>query len=101
MYMVSWMEVDRMTEALIINVVILAVVLESDLGPHRRVTWFRLLRPVVTALLIVPFFIKGVAGTGAGLTIEVLMAAAGVLLGWLASTRMRVYRSPRTGRPVT
>jgi hypothetical protein len=90
-----------LTQALIINLVVLLVVLESDLGPHRKVTRFRIYRPLVTALLVVPFFLKGVALSGTGLALEVILIAAGVLFGLLTATQMRVFRSPQTGRPVT
>jgi hypothetical protein len=90
-----------LTQALIINAVVLVVVLESDLGPHRKVTWFRVGRPLITALIIVPFFIKGIATSGTGLTLEIVLTAAGLVLGLLTTALMRVYRSPETGRPVT
>jgi hypothetical protein len=90
-----------LTQALIINAAVLAVVLESDLGPHRKVTWFRIARPLITTLLIVPFFIKGVAGSGTGLTLELILTAGGLAVGVTTAALMRVYRSPRTGRPVT
>ena len=90
-----------LTQALIINAVVLIVVLESDLGPHRKVTWFRVVRPLITALLIIPFFLKGAATSGTGLTLEVVLAAAGLAAGLITTLLMRVDRSPKTGRPVT
>lgn len=88
-------------QAMIINAVVLFVVLESDLGPHRRISRFRIVRPLVTAILILPFFIKGAATTGTGLALELGLATAGIALG-LGSTRlMGVYRSPKTGKAVT
>jgi hypothetical protein len=89
------------TQALIINAVVLFVVLESDLGPHRKVTWFRVARPLITALLIVPFFIKGLATSGTGLSLEIILTAAGLAAGLTTTMFMRVYRSPKTARPVT
>jgi hypothetical protein len=88
-------------QALFINAAVLAVVLESDLGPHRKVTRFRIARPLITAILIVPFFVKGVATTGTGLKLELILAAAGLLAGAITAALMRVYRRPETGRPVT
>lgn len=90
-----------LVQALLINAVVLAVVLESDLGPHRKITRFRLLRPLVTSLLIVPFFIKGAAAAGTGLALEAGLTAAGLLAGLLATAQMGVYLSPQTARPVT
>jgi hypothetical protein len=90
-----------LTQALIINAVVLFVVLESDLGPHRKVTWFRVARPLITALLIVPFFLKGAASSGTGLTLEIILTAAGLVAGLITAMFMRVYPSPKTGRPVT
>jgi hypothetical protein len=88
-------------QALLINAAVLAVVLESDLGSHRKVTRFRLLRPLIASLLIVPFFIKDTAAGGTGLALEAVLTAAGLLLGLLAASQMAVYLSLQTGRPVS
>lgn len=88
-------------ESLVINMAVVMVVLESDLGKHRKVSRFRLARPLVTALAIVPIFIKGPAVTGAALALELLLTASGVAFGLLATSRLLVYRSAHTGRPVS
>jgi hypothetical protein len=88
-------------QTVLINVVVLAVVLESDLGRHRKITKFRLLRPLITSLIIIPFFIKGTATAGTGLALEVLLTVAGLLIALLAMGLMQVYLSPQTGRPAT
>ncbi|WP_328325752.1 hypothetical protein OHA70_36340 [Kribbella sp. NBC_00382] len=88
-------------QAMLINIVVLVSVLEADLGPHRKIGKFRILRPLLTAGLIVPLYLKGIATDGAGLALELALTAAGLLLGLLAVKFTHVYRSPRTGKPVS
>ncbi|GLY90653.1 hypothetical protein Airi02_085820 [Actinoallomurus iriomotensis] len=74
----------------IVNLAVLAVVLESDLG-RRRVRRFRVLRPVITAAAVVPFFLGNAASGGYGLMLEIGGAAAGLLFGLVVSALMPVY----------
>jgi hypothetical protein len=64
----------------ILQIAVLAVVLESDLG-HRKIGWFRVLRPVITVILIVPFFFTSLPASGADLLLQGAGALAGLVLG--------------------
>lgn len=90
-----------MKDALILNAIVLLVVLEADIGKHRKIGWFRILRPFVTSGVAVAIFIKAFTTTGTGLTLELALAAAGLALGLAATALITVYRSPRTHKPVS
>jgi len=92
---------SELTEAMIINGVVLATVLATDLGPARKIGPMRLLRPVIAAAVIVPLFISRPVTHGTGLVVELAGVMAGLLGGLAAAALMGVYRSPDTGRPVS
>ena len=90
-----------LTDAMIINGVVLVAVLEGDLGPHRKIGKIRVLRPLITIALVVPLFLDRPVTHGNGLLVELAGLAAGLLCGLVVTTLMRVYRSPKTGQPVS
>ncbi len=90
-----------LSQAMLVNGVVLFAVLEADVGPHRKIGRFRILRPLLTAGVLVPMFVKGLTTRGTGLALEIALTAAGLLCGLAAVGLTRVYLSPRTGRPVS
>jgi hypothetical protein len=92
---------SELTEAMIVNGVVLATVLATDLGPARTIGRMRLLRPVIAAAVIIPLFIQNPVTHGTGLTVEIAGTVAGLLVGLAAAALMSVYRSPQTGRAVS
>src|SRR5215831_12314829 len=86
---------SELTEAMILNGIVLATVLATDLGPARKISRMRLLRPVIAAAAIIPFFVAQPASHGMALAIEIAGVAAGLLGGLAVSALMGVYRSRR------
>jgi hypothetical protein len=93
--------ISELTQAMIVNGVVLAAVLEADLGRARKIGRMRILRPVLTAAAIIPLFVQRPVTSGTGLAVELAAAVAGALGGLAAIGLMGVYRSPETGKPVS
>jgi len=92
---------SELTQAMIVNGVVLAIVLASDLGPARKIDKRRILRPLISSAVIIPLFISKPVSHGTGLAIEIAGVTAGLLGGLAAAALMQVRRQPPTGRPVS
>jgi hypothetical protein len=90
-----------MDSAIIIDGALLAAVLQADLGGARKIGRMRILRPLALAAGIIPLYLKAIPASGNGLTLEIVAAIAGLLLGIGATALMNVYRSPESGEAVS
>jgi hypothetical protein len=82
----------------IANLLILGAVLEADLG-RKGVGWWRIVRPLIAAAVVVPLFVKSPQGSGNGLALELGLAGLGLVLGVLVSVGlMKVGTDASTGR---
>ena len=90
-----------LADAMIINAAVLFATLEADLGPHRKIGLVRMLRTPLVVAAVIPLFLDRPVTHGNGLLVELAGIAAGLLGGLVVTTLMRVYRSPRTGKPVS
>ena len=59
-----------LTEAMVINGAVLFATLEADLGSHRKIGWFRLLRTPLVVAAIIPIFLNRPVTDGNGLLVE-------------------------------
>jgi hypothetical protein len=85
----------------LLNLIVLAVLLEADLG-HRKIGWFRVLRPLIVAVGVVAAYASSLPTNGHNIALETIGALAGVLLGLGAHLFISVYFDPaRPGRKGT
>src|SRR5215469_13712849 len=77
----------------IINLVVLAALLQADVG-HRKITGRRLLRPLIIAAVVASYYLKGASGSGNELWLELAAVGAGIVLGLAAGALMRVSMNP-------
>ncbi len=67
----------------ILSLAILGVVLESDLG-HKKIGWFRIARPIIVAVAIVPLFFTSLPTSGNNLALQGIGALLGLSLGLIS-----------------
>lgn len=68
------------TNIVILQLAVLTVVLESDLG-RRKIGWFRVARPLIAVVGIVPFFFNSLPTGGGDLVLQAIGVAVGIVLG--------------------
>jgi hypothetical protein len=89
------------TDVLIVNILVLFAVLEADLG-RRKISRFRIMRPLLMAAGLIPLFIVHPATAGNGEILEIVLAAIGGLLGLAVAGRfMHVTYDSATQRVVS
>lgn len=81
----------------ILNLVIVAVLLEADLG-RRNIGWFRVLRPLVMAVVVGAAFVASVPTSGNNVPLILVGVAVGVLLGLAMHLFISVFWDPSRKR---
>jgi hypothetical protein len=85
---------------LLVNLLMLGVVLESDLG-RRKIGIFRIGRPLLSLPVVLTLIGLHPARSGNGLLLDLVGVVVGVLLGLAASALMTVEYDPLRGRAVS
>jgi len=91
------------TSVWVINLVVLGVLLEADLG-SRKIGWFRVLRPLLTAGAVVTLYLDAVPTAGNNLALQGLAIGVGVVFGLAAHLFISVRFDPtkgNSGRPIS
>jgi hypothetical protein len=81
----------------LLNLMVFGALLEADLG-RRKIGWFRVLRPLITAAAIVPLFLTSVPTSGHDVALQAVGAGMGVLLGLAAHLFVSVGFGPVRGK---
>jgi len=81
----------------ILNLIVLGVVLEADLG-RRKIGWFRVLRPVLTVIFVAPLFLDTIPTSSHDVALQAVGIAVGVLLGVAAHLFISVGYGPVKSR---
>jgi hypothetical protein len=88
----------------VINLVVLGVILEADLG-RRKIGWFRVIRPLIAVATIVPLYLTAVPTSGNNLALQGIGVGVGVLLGLACHLFLSVHfdaaTKGRKGRAVS
>jgi len=96
----------------LLNLLVLGVLLEADLG-CRKIGWFRVLRPLIATAVIVPSYLTSFPTTGHNVALQAVGVGVGVLLGLAChlfvsvgfgpprgkKAKLKLDRSGRSGRP--
>lgn len=80
----------------LLNLIVFGVLMEADLG-RRKISWFRMLRPLIAAATIVPLFVTSVPTSGHDVALQAAGAGVGVLLGLAAHLFVSVGFGPAKG----
>ena len=78
------------------NLIVLAVILEADLG-RRKIGWFRVLRPLIASAAALALFTTSVPTSGHNLALQAAGVGAGVVLGLAAHLFVTVGFDPAKG----
>jgi len=84
-------------KVLLFNLIVLAVLLEADLG-RRKIGWFRVLRPLIASVAAIALFTTSVPTSGHNLTLEAAGIGVGVLAGLAAHLFVTVGFDPAKGK---
>ena len=88
------------TSVWVVNLVVLGVILEADLG-HRRVGWFRVLRPLAGTAAVVVLYLSAVPTSGHNVALQAAGVGAGVILGLASNLFVTIHYDAVRGRPVS